>query len=263
MNRCLPSVVVSLATAVIGLTSVSSASAQSLGTFRFQFAPFCNVVTVLIEQKGTVFELTGTDDGCDGAAPASTANGSAHFNTGGSSVGISLALVRPDGFVVNNIISLNPGTLAGTWRDDWGNTGNFVFNPPAPVAGSPRRLTMRGDYIIDYPAPAGSSQGAASFAFARQLASAPVAVAANVITVGSAPTANCPGSFTAPEAAPGHLCVYERARGGTISSLRIINNSTNQFDSTTPTGFGIVINANNPAPAPFTFSLGRWAVTVP
>jgi hypothetical protein len=75
MNRRLSSVAVGVF--FIGLTSASSASAQVLGSnFRWQFAPYCNVVTLRIEQKGLVFELTGIDDGCDGAAPASTVNGS-------------------------------------------------------------------------------------------------------------------------------------------------------------------------------------------
>ena len=70
------------------VASAAVAEAQSLGTFRWGFAPYCNVVTVLVEQKGAIFELTGTDDGCNGAGPAATVSGSAHFDPGGA-VGVS------------------------------------------------------------------------------------------------------------------------------------------------------------------------------
>ena len=82
---------------VIGQASI--VSAQVLGTFTWVFAPYCNVVTLRVEQKGSLYELTGTDDGCDGAAPAATVNGSAHPTVGGM-VGMSLTIVRPDAFVV-------------------------------------------------------------------------------------------------------------------------------------------------------------------
>lgn len=42
--------------------------AQTLGTFRFQLQPYCNVVTLTIVQQGAQYQLTGTDDQC-GAGP--------------------------------------------------------------------------------------------------------------------------------------------------------------------------------------------------
>ena len=51
-----------------GVTS-SPGLAQGLGTFRWQFQPFCNVVTLTVEQKGASFVLTGHDDQCGGGAP--------------------------------------------------------------------------------------------------------------------------------------------------------------------------------------------------
>lgn len=44
--------------AIVGLGIVfaaSTASAQVIGTFRWQFAPYCNVVTLRVEQKGDVY----------------------------------------------------------------------------------------------------------------------------------------------------------------------------------------------------------------
>jgi hypothetical protein len=260
MNRRLSSVAV-VGVFFIGLTNASSASAQDLGTFRWQFAPYCNVVTVRIVQKVSVFELTGTDDGCDGAAPASTVNGSAHVNTNGS-VGISLEIVRPDGFVINNSISLSQATLSGTWRDDWANAGTFVYNPPAPVAGSPKRLTMRGDWAVLFQATVpGGNQTGTSFSFRQQLPSAPASPAVNLIPAGSPPTANCPGTFADPQALPGQLCLYEAARFN-ASTVRVFSPGTGNGDffQATPTGFGVAVNATAAGSAG---AFGRWAVSVP
>lgn len=240
------------------LAACSSASAQVLGTFRWQFAPYCNVVTVLVEQKGSVYELTGTEDGCNGAAPAATANGSAHLNAGGT-VGFSLAMVRPDSMVINAMVSLNITTLNGTWTDDWGNSGTFVFNPPLPVSAPARRLTMRGEWSVIFPAASASSEGTSSISFPRQLPSAPSAVATNVIPVGGPPTANCPGSVADPQAAPGHVCLYERVRSN-ADSVRLWSAVTGQYEQASTVGFGIISNATA---AGNVYTYGRWAVSVP
>ena len=44
--------------------SDASANAQSLGTFRWQLQPFCNVITVTVVQQGGTYTLDGTDDRC-------------------------------------------------------------------------------------------------------------------------------------------------------------------------------------------------------
>ncbi len=50
-----------------GVVAGPTASAQVIGTFRWQFAPFCNTVTLTVEQKGGLYALTGFDDMCGGA----------------------------------------------------------------------------------------------------------------------------------------------------------------------------------------------------
>ena len=40
--------------------TTSAADAQSLGTFRWQLQPFCNVVTVNVIQQGAVYTLDGS-----------------------------------------------------------------------------------------------------------------------------------------------------------------------------------------------------------
>jgi hypothetical protein len=244
--------------AAAGLLSceASTAYAQVLGTFRWQFAPYCNVITVRVEQKGAVYEFSGTDDGCDGAAPASTVNGSAHINAGGSAGG-SLTVVRPDGFVVTNAISLSPATLAGTWRDDWGNNGTMVFNPPIPAAGSPRTLSMRGEYALADSAAEAANVSYASIVFPRPLPAGLPSSAVHIIPVGGAPTATCPGSFSNPLAAPGNLCLYERVRSNVSLVLT--------FTSAGPGGTsrnGMTIALSSLVAGNFGI-YGQWVVTVP
>ena len=216
------------------------------------------MVTLLVEQKASVYELTGTDDGCNGSAPAATVNGSAHLNAGGA-VGMSLVIVRPDGFTISAIIDLNISTLSGTWKDNWANSGTFVFNPVLPVAAPPRLLTMRGDWSVIFPATNGSSDGALSLSFPHQLPSAPGAAAANVIPVGGAPTANCPGSIGNPQAAPGQVCVYEQLRTN-AETVRMWSGATGLYEQANTSGVGIIANATA---AGMVYTYGRWAVSVP
>lgn len=172
---------------------------------------------------------------------------------------MSLSLIRPDGFTINAIIELNLGTLSGSWKDDWANNGSFVPNPVLPIAAPPRRLTMRGDWSVVFPATSASSRGGMSISFPRQLASAPNAAAANVIAAGGAPTATCPGSVDDPQAAPGHVCVYERHRGNVFNVL-MWSSGTGLYNLATTTGFSISVWA---AAAGNVFAWGRWAATVP
>jgi hypothetical protein len=249
----------SILMAAAGILSceASAAYAQVLGTFRWQFAPYCNVITVRVEQKGAVYEFLGTDDGCDGAAPASAVNGSAHLNVGGSAGG-SLAVVRPDGFVVTNAVILSPATLAGTWRDDWGNSGTLVFNPPSPAAGSPRPLSMRGEYSVVDTAAAGNSLGYTSIGFPRPLTAGLPPSAVTIVTFGSAPTASCPGSVTNPLAAPGQLCFYERVRTN-ISNVLAFSSAT---AATGTSAHGVTMAVSSTGAGSFGL-YGRWVVTVP
>jgi Chaperone of endosialidase/Head domain of trimeric autotransporter adhesin len=114
--------------------------AQPLGTFRWQLQPFCNVVTVAVTQNGGVYRLEGTDNGC-GATQASVI-GTAFLNPDGS-VGIGLNVVAAPGgqpFPVSATLSL--ATLAGTWRDEGGNSGAFVPTAGGGTGGSPRPLPI-------------------------------------------------------------------------------------------------------------------------
>ena len=248
---------IALAVLALGVFDVGSADAQVIGTFRWKFAPYCNVVTLQVEQKGTIFSLSGTDDACNGSAPASTANGSAHVNANGT-VGMSLIVVRPDGLVITNAMTLDVGTFSGTWRDEWGNSGTLEFSPTSSAGGVPKPLTMRGDVTIQFTATAIGQSGATSIAFPRPLPTAPAAPLENVIPVGGPATAACPGLPNRPSASPGHVCLYLLAQINV--SLTAIGSGATGDAGASSTGF-VVVSSSSAAGAAGV--IGRWAATAP
>jgi hypothetical protein len=241
--------------ACVLLMGATSASAQVLGSFRWNLAPHCNVLTLRVEQKGAIYELAGTDDQC-GAPVAAAANGSAHVNPDGTA-SLAITVIRPDGIAITSHASINLTTLSGTWSDEYANGGAFTFNPPG-VMGSPRRVTLRGNYGIIFNAAAASQDGTSAISFGRTLPAVPLVPAANIILFGAAPTANCPGSLSDPQAAPGHLCIYERGRGNT-SVVAAIDSETafNRADDT-----GAVMFARSSVAGQVNWR-GKWAVTIP
>ena len=112
-----------------------SLRAQSLGTFRWQLQPFCNVVTVNIIQQGAIYTVDGYDDQC-GAPQRAPLVGLATLNPDGS-VGLGLHVVivpSGRGLQIDARISVASGN--GPWTDSAGNTGTFVLG--ASAGGSPR-----------------------------------------------------------------------------------------------------------------------------
>ena len=65
-RRYLPT---ALAAGLTALTAVA-VEAQPIGTFRWQLQPFCNVVTVNVNQQGAVYTMDGYDDQCGAARRA-------------------------------------------------------------------------------------------------------------------------------------------------------------------------------------------------
>ena len=124
--------IVSIAT-LVPLALAGPAAAQSLGTFRWQLQPYCNVITVVITQVGSRYRVEGTDDQC-GAAHAASVIGTAFVNADGS-IGLGLNVVSaPAGLPqpVSALISL--ATLSGTWSGS-GQSGQFTFTPGAGTGG--------------------------------------------------------------------------------------------------------------------------------
>ena len=119
----------------LGLVSAAHASAQPLGTFRWQLHPYCNVVTLAVTQVGpTQYRFEGLDDLC-GAATRAAVTGLAVANLDGT-LEFGWTIVSAAGPQhVDVTFSIAP--LGGPWRDNGGNTGTLIFNPGA-VSGPPR-----------------------------------------------------------------------------------------------------------------------------
>jgi len=129
---------------VVVLVAPVPAAAQPLGTFRWQFQPYCNVVAVTVVQQGAQYQLDGTDDQC-GAGQRASVTGLAFLNPDGS-IGFGLTIVTaPGGASVQVDATIAIATLNGTWRDSTGATGAFVFTPGASVPGTARPVPARGD----------------------------------------------------------------------------------------------------------------------
>jgi hypothetical protein len=131
-------------TFVVGaVMPVLPATAQPLGSFRWQLQPYCNIITLAVVQQGGQYQLDGTDDQC-GAAQAAGVRGLAFQNPNGS-IGFGLTIVTaPGGTPVHVDATIAVATLSGTWRDSAGNTGTFIFTPGAGTGGGPRPVPSGG-----------------------------------------------------------------------------------------------------------------------
>jgi hypothetical protein len=132
-----------LAAFVTGPWLAAPASAQPLGTFRWQLLPYCNLITLTVVQQGGQYQLDGSDDQCGAGVKASVV-GLAFQNPDGS-IGFGLTIVTaPGGTPVHVDATISIATLGGTWRDSVGNNGTFTFTPGTAVPGSPRPVLPGG-----------------------------------------------------------------------------------------------------------------------
>ena len=117
------------------------AHAQSLGTLRWQLQPFCNVVSLNVNQQGAVYTLDGYDDQC-GAAQRAPLVGLATPNPDGT-IGFGMNVVTvPGGLGVQIDARITLATVSGPWSDSAGNSGTFAFG--ASTGGSPRPAPATG-----------------------------------------------------------------------------------------------------------------------
>ncbi len=123
--------------------------------------------------------------------------------------------------------------------------------PPGPFPGElPSGKTIRGVYAMIDNAPASGTalRDAVSFGFSLPAAVVP-SVQAHFVVSG-VPNPNCPGSSPAPNAAPGHLCVFEQA-GANHAAMNIDVRSSGATLTTYSGAAGLVSSG------------GSWAVTAP
>jgi hypothetical protein len=132
------------------------ASAQSIGTYQWQLAPFCNTITVTVTAGGGVYTLDGFDNQC-GAPQRAPIVGVATPNPDGT-IGLGLQIVTvPGGRVVGVDARISLSGLGGPWTDSAGNSGTMVFNGPG--TGSVRPLPSAAPAwgtVIDAPASPGT-----------------------------------------------------------------------------------------------------------
>ncbi|SFI27332.1 hypothetical protein [Nitrosomonas sp. Nm34] len=104
--------------------------AQSLGVFCWRLNPFVDILCFDIEDKGFVFELTGTQ----GIATFQTSShGAANLNRSTNRYHLGFTSHFPNGFHGQFFVSLNTESLNGTWTDNFGNSGDFFFQGAGPL----------------------------------------------------------------------------------------------------------------------------------
>lgn len=119
---------------VAALAMAAPANAQTLGTFRWNTAPFCNVLNVTVIQQGAVFQLIGFEEQC-GGNPSLPVFGTALIQTDGS-IWVGWTTVMEDGRGLVTRATLSTPDFNGTWSDNSGESGTMTFNP-GPVESLP------------------------------------------------------------------------------------------------------------------------------
>ena len=139
----------------------SRASAQSLGVFRWQLQPYCNVLTVTVTQVGGTYRLEGTDDHC-GASTQGEIIGTAFPNPNGT-IGLGFDVVStPGGASLPVEATVTLPSASGTWRDGGGLSGTFALTPGAGNGGARRPTTPPVPTIFERGDPSNTGVGAAA-----------------------------------------------------------------------------------------------------
>ena len=129
---------------VLLLAPAPLAHAQSLGTFKWQLQPYCNVVTVNVTGAGGVYTIDGYDDQC-GAPTRAPLTGVATPNLDGT-IGFGLHVVTaPGGRGLQIDARITLAALSGPWTDSDGHSGTFAFG--TNTGGSPRPLPVLAPII--------------------------------------------------------------------------------------------------------------------
>jgi Chaperone of endosialidase len=130
------------AVAALGV-GATAARAQSLGTFSWQLTPYCNVITVTVTQNGSNYTLDGYDNQCGGSTRAAVLGMAVPNPTGTVTLGFAI-VTPPSGAPVHVTTVIDLGSLGGSWSDDQGNSGTFVFTPAGVGSGAPRPAALNG-----------------------------------------------------------------------------------------------------------------------
>lgn len=126
---------------------------------------------------------------------------------------------------------------------------------PFPDGDLPTGKTVRGTFHMgDLSDASGPNLATSEISFVFRLSAAPVP---HFIEEGDSPPPECPGTVLEPEAAPGHLCVFEEE--ALRAGVRGVTGPDGD-DSTFRVGAHLFVRSS--APGLF-WSSGTWAVTAP
>jgi hypothetical protein len=119
------------------VASARSTSAQTIGTFSWQLAPYGSQVVVTVTQNGSTYDLRGVETQCGGNASLPV-TGMAVPQANGL-VLIGLTTINERGRGLHTTAFINTTNFSGTWSDNAGNTNQqFRFNPGTTCPGGPR-----------------------------------------------------------------------------------------------------------------------------
>jgi hypothetical protein len=115
-------------------------NAQTLGTYRLNISPFCNVISLTITQLEAGLSATGSDDNCglEEASPVTGSFSSAGMGPGPAVKGILISEGSDRSSTVSTTVRIFLGDFDGDWVDEAGNQGFIIFNPTTAPSGQPR-----------------------------------------------------------------------------------------------------------------------------
>ncbi len=119
---------VSLLSIILFIFGINLANAQVLGTYRWNLAPFCNVIKLTVTKLDGGFSAIGSDDQCGLNEQLSTSGSFITLPNNGFSKGVFTSM-SSDGSVILITLNVDPNTGNGEWSDNSGNRGNAIFNP--------------------------------------------------------------------------------------------------------------------------------------
>jgi hypothetical protein len=127
---------------------------------------------------------------------------------------------------------------------------------PFPDGDLPAGKTLRGNWIANTTAVEADDATFDTITFGFRLATAPTA---HLLAAGAAPTTECPGSLSSPEAASGHLCIYTYSNVN-VAARFTCDPITNICGSSRTNRYGTTVRVDA-AGAGTSYSWGTWAVT--
>ena len=138
-----------------------------------------------------------------------------------------------------------------------GDKGDTGPPGPFPTGTLPSGVTLRGAFRTGGQVTAGGISQT-SVSFLHRLSADPTP---HFIPEDGTPPVECPGTVATPEAALGHLCLYEQFHSTTVGTSQSISNPVNNTSGqASRSGFGYSIQANGNGNFS---SVGTWAVTAP